>query len=472
MCADAGGDWVVYSCAELESVFIQPGGLESGVAAFFQTIFASKCCRGAPSFDKTVTEDACSESCGEGSFCAGVAGCMDCVENGVSHPRACSGLKVSGLPAAVAATKEACKASCPDQTDAVATDIPCEGNRGPCGTSPNGSPRFCDYQLGADAGGYCVDCLWMTSASSGLAQKDAMEKCTLNNCPEPCGEGSMCYGTECVLCTAAGILHPSQCNVFSMPNSQKTCTESCTPVTCHGRSDCVPEDSINNPGTLFCNSNHVDDSQLMGICEPCPDIVSVEVCDALSASPLGSQECAEVCDFATTFCSTNEDCRGGMIDGFCNSNSCERCPGEELGRALHCGVATVDDTSLKNCDVLCNTRCCSATTNECYMGSLDDRDENTACKRGCSDRLPCPSSLALYCDYAQGEYGTCQECAPGKSQREEEVSSAYLLVVLIYNLLRFSCSRGCIAVLLFWSSSASGYKLRRDLPNYFGCARL
>ena len=134
-----------------------------------------------------------------------------------------------------------------------------------------------------------------------------------------------------------------------------------------------------------------------------------------------------MCKAATTSCSTNEDCTGGMINGFCNdiSNSCKRCPGEESGRAPHCGVATVDDTSLMNCDILCNTKCCNTNTNECYMGSLDDGDENTVCERGCSDRLPCPSSsMALYCDNHRGEYGTCRECPPNKEKREEEVRSA------------------------------------------------
>ena len=89
----------------------------------------------------------------------------------------------------------------------------------------------------------------------------------------------------------------------------------------------------------------------------------------------------------------------------------------------HCGIGTHDDTSLKNCDISCNTRCCNST--DCYVGSLNDVDKDTVCERGCSDRLPCPSSpRTMYCDYYKGEYGTCQECVPDEDKQKEKVRSA------------------------------------------------
>ena len=135
-CVDNGGVWHPYDCSGAEVEWLSYGGWEWELAAVMQPIWASKCCRGSASFAETVSEDTCPELCPEGSFCASAAGCMDCVENRVYHPRACGGLGVSGLPAAVAAAVTACGVSCLDQSGALATDVPCGENRGPCRTSP------------------------------------------------------------------------------------------------------------------------------------------------------------------------------------------------------------------------------------------------------------------------------------------------------------------------------------------------
>ena len=167
----------------------QNGGWVDSLAVW-QPMWTSKCCRGPHPLRRPSPRTPVQNRAGKGASALVSPGVWTawrkrCIIRGLAVVSLCLFL------AAVAATVTACRASCPDQTHTLATEVSCGGIRGPCGTSPDGSPRYCDYQIGADAGGYCVDCLWKTSASSSLAQKDATERCTLNSCPEPCGEGSL-----------------------------------------------------------------------------------------------------------------------------------------------------------------------------------------------------------------------------------------------------------------------------------------
>ena len=137
----------------------------------------------------------------------------------------------------------------------VVTDVPCGRDR-PCGTSAEGSPLFCDFQLGPDAGGYCVDCrageFMLMSISINLESPDENEnlgfldyddKCFLS-CLEPCEAGSFCnafYGT-CDSCLELGIVHPSVCDaLFDKAATVQECQERCPPVTCRQSLDCFVE---------------------------------------------------------------------------------------------------------------------------------------------------------------------------------------------------------------------------------------
>lgn len=138
----------------------------------------------------------------------------------------------------------------------LSTGIPCEGpSSGPCERSKEGSPRFCDFQLGPGAGGYCVECAWGESMSrmdtlTPLGIGDYEDKCL---CPKPCGEGSFCAGARgCVDCLELRIVHPSLCDMFASVSDMSSaaagkCNEACLPVACSKSLDCETQVFSDSP---------------------------------------------------------------------------------------------------------------------------------------------------------------------------------------------------------------------------------
>lgn len=152
--------------------------------------------------------------------------------------------------------------SCEDCADPV-TDVPCGVDRA-CGPGEGEGPPFffCDYELGLDAGGYCVDCVewgaWSERRYSltFAGQDDFRDKCS---CPASCGEGHFCSGDPgngCVGCLDY-IVHPAACEemlgyISSDAKALEECEETCPPTTCRQSADC--DDGHAYDGVFFCLS--------------------------------------------------------------------------------------------------------------------------------------------------------------------------------------------------------------------------
>jgi len=257
----------------------------------------------------------------------------------------------------------------------------------PCGQSDSDS-FFCDFQIGATSGGYCVACEGRHTSFcredqvmlSEAARIDCEEKCALISCPEPCAEGYFCTHVNypdgpCQPCETL-VVHPDACALDSRPEAGlEACMETCPPRACSKRRHCLTNDASTK---FFCNfasddvvllfrpddADESDDEEPMGTCEPCAGLKSTDGCSDRSSSELGSQECMEVCEAViVTSCDTNDDCTKDRF--FCNDNStvCEECPSILKGdwHVDQCFDAEImslsDAASQNNCAESCHTEC-------------------------------------------------------------------------------------------------------------------